>query len=195
MTIWLLNRVPYLCKPLNLVDFRCWMRYPFIQGLCLIAKETEQGVTIALFIIEKQEIVSNFGWLISWSRAGIQTWDLSICLYLNLKHGYLDHGRYFVYTYSMLRENFVFKQDIFLYDKKKCLNNWSLSKISINFILIGLRSKSNGGQNNKYQVCIPNKSQEPKLKPNWQKRESWNKNNIILNHTQPWWLGGRALVW
>ena len=29
---------------------------------------------------------------ILWSRAGIRTWDLSPCLYLNLKHGNLDHS-------------------------------------------------------------------------------------------------------
>ena len=27
------------------------MRYPLLSGLCLIAKETEQGVTFTLFII------------------------------------------------------------------------------------------------------------------------------------------------
>ena len=31
-------------KTLNLVGFRCWVRCPYVKGLCLIAKETEQGV-------------------------------------------------------------------------------------------------------------------------------------------------------
>ena len=39
------------CSPLNLGGFRCWVRYPVFSGLCLIAKETEQRVTITLFII------------------------------------------------------------------------------------------------------------------------------------------------
>ena len=26
------------------------MRYPFVQGLCLMAKEMEQGITITLFL-------------------------------------------------------------------------------------------------------------------------------------------------
>ena len=34
------------CQPLNLRGFRCWVRYPFVQRLCLIAKEMEEGVTI-----------------------------------------------------------------------------------------------------------------------------------------------------
>ena len=34
--------------PLFLRCFRCWVRYPLVKGLCLIAKETEQGVTITL---------------------------------------------------------------------------------------------------------------------------------------------------
>ena len=35
---------------MNLGGFRCWVRYPFVYGLCLITKETKQGVTIPLFI-------------------------------------------------------------------------------------------------------------------------------------------------
>ena len=35
---------------MNLGGFRCWVRYPFVYGLCLITKETKQGVTITLFI-------------------------------------------------------------------------------------------------------------------------------------------------
>ena len=31
---------------MNLGSFRCWVRYSFVYRLCLIAKETEQGVTI-----------------------------------------------------------------------------------------------------------------------------------------------------
>ena len=30
--------------------FRYWLRWPFVQGLCLIAKEMEQGITITLFL-------------------------------------------------------------------------------------------------------------------------------------------------
>ena len=29
--------------------FLVWVRYPFLQGICLIVKETEQGVSITLF--------------------------------------------------------------------------------------------------------------------------------------------------
>ena len=35
---------------MNLGGFRCWVRYPFVYGLCLITKEAKQGVTITLFI-------------------------------------------------------------------------------------------------------------------------------------------------
>ena len=34
---------------LNLGGFQCWVRYPVLSGLRLIAKETEQGVTITLY--------------------------------------------------------------------------------------------------------------------------------------------------
>ena len=36
---------------MNLRGFRCWVRYPVLSGLCLIPKETEQGVPITLFKI------------------------------------------------------------------------------------------------------------------------------------------------
>ena len=41
------TKLNHTCLPLNLGGFRCWERCPFVQGLCLIARETEQGVTIA----------------------------------------------------------------------------------------------------------------------------------------------------
>ena len=41
---------PNACQPLNLGGFQCLVRCPFLSGLCLIAKETEQGVTVTLFL-------------------------------------------------------------------------------------------------------------------------------------------------
>ena len=35
---------------MNLGGFWCWVRCPVLSGLCLIAKETEQGVTILFFL-------------------------------------------------------------------------------------------------------------------------------------------------
>ena len=39
MSFWICG---HLCQPLFLKGFRCLVRCPFVQGLCLIAKETEQ---------------------------------------------------------------------------------------------------------------------------------------------------------
>ena len=36
------------------------MRYPFVQGLCLIAKEKEQGVLLLCSVIYKFVITSKF---------------------------------------------------------------------------------------------------------------------------------------
>ena len=36
---------------INLGGFWCWVRCPVLLGLCLMAKKTERGVTITLFII------------------------------------------------------------------------------------------------------------------------------------------------
>ena len=38
---------------MNLGGFQCWVRYPFVKGLCLIAKETEQGGIISATLPSK----------------------------------------------------------------------------------------------------------------------------------------------
>ena len=45
---------------LVLRGFLCWGRCPFVLGLCLIAEETEQGVTITLLILVNKSTTNNY---------------------------------------------------------------------------------------------------------------------------------------